>query len=116
MVCGRPLGVPRFQRRSYHSRFVAPDYRVAGECLTLQLVAQSAHWFDWNKVWPEISRVLRPGGTTSVWVSNFKCACSLYPCLFQGYGEVTIPKYPYLKPLISDYHGGPDQLGIVAVS
>ena len=30
----------------------------------------------------------------------------------QGYGEVTIPKYPYLKPLISDYHGGPDQLGM----
>lgn len=34
----------------------------------------------------------------------------------QGYGEVTIPKYPYLKPLISDYHGGPDQLGMVATS
>ena len=33
--------------------------------------------------------------------------------LTQGYGEVTIPKYPYLKPLISDYHGGANQLGIV---
>jgi len=33
----------------------------------------------------------------------------------QGYGEVTIPKYPYLKPLISDYHAGPNQLGMAAV-
>jgi len=33
----------------------------------------------------------------------------------QGYGEVTISKYPYLKPLISDYHGGPDQLGMITV-
>ena len=36
--------------------------------------------------------------------------------LMQGYGEVTTSKYPYLKPLISDYHGGPDQLGIDIVS
>lgn len=38
--------------------------------LILQLVAQSAHWFDWSKVWPEIARVLRPGGTVSIWVSD----------------------------------------------
>ena len=36
--------------------------------------------------------------------------------LIQGYGEVTIPEYPYLKPLISDYHRGPDQLGMATVS
>lgn len=35
--------------------------------------------------------------------------------LVQGYGEVTIPKYPYLKPLISDYHTGPNQIGMVTV-
>ena len=34
--------------------------------------------------------------------------------LVQGYGEVTIQKYPFLKPLISDYHQGPDQLGMVS--
>lgn len=34
----------------------------------------------------------------------------------QGYGEATVPKYPYLKPLISDYHGGPDQLGTTTES
>lgn len=68
---------------------------LADSSVDLVIAAQSAHWFNWNKVWPEIARVLRPGGTTSIW----------------GYGEVTTPKYPYLKPLISDYHGGPDQLG-----
>lgn len=61
----------------------------------LVVAAQSSHWFNWNKVWPEIGRVLKPGGTVSIW----------------GYGEVTTSKYPYLKPLISDYHEGGDQLG-----
>lgn len=59
------------------------------------VAAQSSHWFNWKKAWPEIGRVLKPGGTASIW----------------GYGEVTIPKYSYLKPLISDYQEGRNQLG-----
>lgn len=31
--------------------------------------AQAAHWFDWSKVWPETSRVLRKNGTAAFWVS-----------------------------------------------
>jgi ubiquinone/menaquinone biosynthesis C-methylase UbiE len=29
---------------------------------------QAAHWFDFKKAWPEIFRVLRPGGTIAFWV------------------------------------------------
>jgi hypothetical protein len=32
------------------------------------LKAQSAHWFDWSKVWPQTHRVLRHGGTAAFWV------------------------------------------------
>ena len=30
--------------------------------------AQSAHWFDWSKMWPEAARVLRKGGSVAFWV------------------------------------------------
>jgi SAM-dependent methyltransferase len=29
--------------------------------------AQAAHWFDFKKTWPELSRILRPGGTLAFW-------------------------------------------------
>jgi len=79
-----------FTQGSAEDLSMLPDSSV-----DLVVAAQASHWFDWSKVWPEIARILRPGGTASIW----------------GYGEATIPKYPYLKPLISDYHGGSDQLG-----
>jgi SAM-dependent methyltransferase len=28
---------------------------------------QAAHWFDFAKVWPQLSRSIRPGGTLAVW-------------------------------------------------
>ncbi|KAF8218220.1 hypothetical protein K438DRAFT_20579 [Mycena galopus ATCC 62051] len=30
--------------------------------------AQSAHWFDWTRAWPELGRILKPGGTFAFWV------------------------------------------------
>ncbi|KAF9787974.1 S-adenosyl-L-methionine-dependent methyltransferase [Thelephora terrestris] len=79
-----------FAQGSAEDLSMLPDSSV-----DLVIAAQSSHWFNWDKVWPEIARVLKPSGTASIW----------------GYGEIIIPKYPYLEPLISDYHGGPDQLG-----
>jgi trans-aconitate 3-methyltransferase len=29
--------------------------------------AQAAHWFDFKRAWPEMFRVLRPGGTLALW-------------------------------------------------
>lgn len=28
---------------------------------------QAAHWFQYGKVWPELRRILRPGGTLAFW-------------------------------------------------
>ncbi|OAA32187.1 Crg1p S-adenosylmethionine-dependent methyltransferase [Moelleriella libera RCEF 2490] len=28
---------------------------------------QAAHWFDYNKAWPELSRIVKPGGTLAFW-------------------------------------------------
>ncbi|KAF8191267.1 S-adenosyl-L-methionine-dependent methyltransferase [Pholiota molesta] len=56
------------------------------------IAAQAAHWFDWSKVWPETSRVLRKNGTSAFWV----------------YAEFRLTKYPSLTPLITAYAQGND--------
>ncbi|KAJ7916156.1 S-adenosyl-L-methionine-dependent methyltransferase [Mycena leptocephala] len=61
---------------------------------TVDLVtaAQSAHWFDWSRVWPELQRILKPGGTFAFW----------------GYSDVRLTRHPELTPLISAYAQGTD--------
>ncbi|KAG8851594.1 hypothetical protein FRB91_007634 [Serendipita sp. 411] len=52
--------------------------------------AQAVHWFDYPKLWKEIDRVLRPGGTVAFW----------------GYSEFRVRHYPQLTPLITYYSQG----------
>jgi SAM-dependent methyltransferase len=35
--------------------------------MDLVTVAQALHWFDLSRFWPEVQRVLRPGGVVAVW-------------------------------------------------
>ena len=47
--------------------------------LSSDYVAQAAHWYDYQKMWPETARILRKGGTAVFWVCpdlNLS-ACSL---------------------------------------
>ncbi|KAJ7155350.1 hypothetical protein C8R43DRAFT_1126022 [Mycena crocata] len=57
------------------------------------IAAQAAHWFNWKKLWPELERVLAPGGTAAFWV----------------YSEFRLPQYPQLTPLITQYAQGKDR-------
>jgi len=41
-------------------------------------IGQAAHWFDYAKAWPELSRVVKPGGSLVIW----------------GYKDNTIVGYP----------------------
>ncbi|KAF8638637.1 hypothetical protein AX17_002062 [Amanita inopinata Kibby_2008] len=60
----------------------------------LIISAQSAHWFDWNKVWSETRRVLRKGGSAAFWV----------------YSEFRLSRYPELSPIITQYAQGRDPM------
>ncbi|KLO18265.1 hypothetical protein SCHPADRAFT_820169 [Schizopora paradoxa] len=58
----------------------------------LVVSAQAAHWFDWNRLWPELSRVLRKNATVAFW----------------GYSDFRLTRYPSLSPTITQYMQGTD--------
>ncbi|KAE9398369.1 S-adenosyl-L-methionine-dependent methyltransferase [Gymnopus androsaceus JB14] len=63
---------------------------LENESVDLIISAQAVHWFDWNILWPEVARVLRPSGTIAFWT----------------YSEFRLPQYPSLTPLITHYLQG----------
>ncbi|KAH7890650.1 S-adenosyl-L-methionine-dependent methyltransferase [Phlebopus sp. FC_14] len=58
----------------------------------LVIAAQAAHWFDWSRMWPELARILRKGGSAAFWI----------------YSEFRMPAYPGLTSVIKDYSEGTD--------
>jgi len=56
------------------------------------VAAQAAHWFDWNRLWPELARVLRKNATVAFW----------------GYSDFRLTCYPSLSPIITQYMQGTD--------
>ncbi|KAL3428488.1 ubie coq5 [Phlyctema vagabunda] len=55
--------------------------------LDLVVAGQAAHWFDYTKVWAELQRKLRQGGTIAFW----------------GYKDNVFPKYPKATVLLDRY-------------
>jgi SAM-dependent methyltransferase len=47
--------------------------RFASGQFGLVTVAQALHWFDLNQFWPEVHRVLRPGGIFAAWTYSWPC-------------------------------------------
>lgn len=56
------------------------------------VAAQAAHWFDWTRLWPEVARIVRPGGSLAIW----------------GYSEFRLANHPSCTPLIHAYAQGFD--------
>lgn len=46
---------------------VAQDTGVDAGSADLVTVAQALHWFDLARFWPEVRRILKPGGLVAVW-------------------------------------------------
>ncbi|KAJ3481479.1 hypothetical protein NLI96_g7625 [Meripilus lineatus] len=67
-------------------------YSVKDSSVDLVVSAQAAHWFDWAKLWPEVSRILREDGSIAIW----------------GYSEFRLTKYAKATPLITEYAQGTD--------
>ncbi|KAG1899976.1 S-adenosyl-L-methionine-dependent methyltransferase [Suillus fuscotomentosus] len=63
----------------------------------LVISAQACHWFDWDKIWPEVARVLRKNGSAVFW----------------GYSQFRFARYPSLTQRINAYVEGTDPLNSV---
>ncbi|KAJ8182501.1 hypothetical protein LV161_006529, partial [Aspergillus fumigatus] len=58
----------------------------------LVTAAQSAHWFDYAKLWPEMRRIVRSGGTLAFW----------------GYKDHVLVSDPRATSIINEYAYGQD--------
>jgi ubiquinone/menaquinone biosynthesis C-methylase UbiE len=58
-------------------------------------IAQAAHWFNYKTLFPELARVLKPGGTVALW----------------NYNELRFGGRPTLDPLITQYSHSEKSLG-----
>lgn len=56
------------------------------------VAAQAAHWFDYTKLFPEIERVVRKGGTLAFW----------------GYGDHAFVDFPQATNILKHYTNGDD--------
>jgi len=66
----------------------AEDSGLAERSVDLISVAQAFHWFDFEKFFDEVIRVLRPGGILAVW----------------GYGRHSVS--PEIDPVLEKYYAG----------
>lgn len=40
---------------------------IGDSSIDLVVSGEAAHWFDYNRLWPELARVVKPGGTLAFW-------------------------------------------------
>ena len=45
----------------------AEESGIASESIDLVTVAQAIHWFEFDKFWEEVDRVLKPNGVLAYW-------------------------------------------------
>ena len=64
---------------------------IADRSLDLVVAGQAAHWFDYHRVWPELKRTLRKGGTLAFW----------------GYKDNVFVDYPRATEVLDHYCYGP---------
>jgi len=78
---------------------------VADGTADIVTAAQAAHWFDLKIFYPEVRRVLRPGGLLAVWGYNL---CAIYPAVdpvVRHFHDVTMGPYwpPERKHALTGY-------------
>ncbi|OWT36173.1 trans-aconitate 3-methyltransferase [Cryptococcus neoformans Bt1] len=69
---------------------------VGDNGVDLVVAGQAAHWFDHSKVWPQLTRHVRPGGTV----------------VYLGYAELLFPSHPHLTHLFTSFSSSPPPNGI----
>ncbi|MBK9109889.1 MAG: class I SAM-dependent methyltransferase [Saprospiraceae bacterium] len=71
----------------------AESSSLATQSCDLITVAQAIHWFDFNKFYHQVSRVLKPNGILAVWVYENICINEEIDKLLYGLYENTLGPY-----------------------
>lgn len=76
---------------------------LAGGSVDLVAVAQAAHWFDFERFYAEVRRVLSPGGAVALWAYDLpRLAPELDP-LIDRFGRQTVgPYWPPERKWVDD--------------
>lgn len=67
---------------------------ISDASMDMAVAGQAAHWFDYSKVWPNLARVVRSGGTMAFWgykdnvLLNHEKATETMEHFVYGFGEV----------------------------
>lgn len=72
----------------------------------LVTVAQALHWFDLERFWPEVRRVLRPGGLVAVWCYQlFSSTPEVDRVIARFYQDVVGPYWPPERAILERGYG-----------
>jgi trans-aconitate 3-methyltransferase len=63
---------------------------LADQSVDMAAAGQAAHWFDYSQAWPELARLVKPGGTLAFW----------------GYKDHVLVGYPQSSPIFWRYFYG----------
>ncbi|KAK8080363.1 hypothetical protein PG997_008181 [Apiospora hydei] len=67
---------------------------VADKSLDMVVAGQAAHWFDYAQVWPNLARILKPGGTVAFFgykdnvLLGYEQATEVMESFVYGFGEL----------------------------
>lgn len=91
-VKSRVAGLDLSAQIEFHQSSAEELALVQDGSVDLLTSAQAAHWFNWERFWPEVARVLRKDGTLAVW----------------GYSEFRLSGRPTTTQLINEFMQGSD--------
>lgn len=81
----------------------AEESGVAGGAVDLVTVAQAVHWFDLERFWPEVRRVLAPGGAVAVWTYDLFTVTPRFDAVVRRlYDDVVGPYWPPEREMVDN--------------
>jgi SAM-dependent methyltransferase len=89
------LAHARVHPRVRYLRHGAERLPYRNGCADLVAVAQAAHWFEFDRFYPEVRRVLRPGGLCALWTyEKFRVDPAVDALVDAFYVDVVGPYWP----------------------
>jgi trans-aconitate 3-methyltransferase len=80
-------GHQRYGNVTFHEGSAERTPSLEDDQVDLIVAGQAAHWFDYARLWPEMKRLVRPGGTLAFW----------------GYSDPVFVDFPRASSVLRNY-------------